>query len=208
MGFRLTAVELADAADLARYVDFPAMQDGPLYRLTFPGASAFCADQREAIVQFYIYMLEEEGIPVGFCGWTSDRPQQVSQRRPRQNNPLPETLDVESWIRASADLRVERNGPEVNCRMVFGVGSLLMQSICEEFDRSGRWALVMASPAGLRLYTKSGFEAVGVVSTPGGQIERCHMHSAVPAPDNVPMIFGLPDLAVGNTKKATDADMA
>lgn len=86
MAFTLTAVDVADAEDLVRQVEFPAMQEGPWYRSMFPDASTFTRDQRETIVQFYITSLQDalvqegqnfrqvrtrgggEGVPVGFYG--------------------------------------------------------------------------------------------------------------------------------------------
>ncbi|KAK5993386.1 hypothetical protein PT974_06816 [Cladobotryum mycophilum] len=51
-----------------------------------------------------------------------------------------------------------------------GIGSLMMQHICEETDRHGRCAYVLAAPEGVPLYTKFGFETVGFVETPKGTI--------------------------------------
>ena len=51
-----------------------------------------------------------------------------------------------------------------------GVGSMMMQRICEETDRHGRWAYVLAAPDGVPLYTKFGFRAMGCVETPQGVI--------------------------------------
>jgi ribosomal protein S18 acetylase RimI-like enzyme len=51
-----------------------------------------------------------------------------------------------------------------------GLGSLLMQHICEDMDRHGRHGYVLASPAGVGLYSKFGFEIVGRVETPYGPI--------------------------------------
>ncbi|KAI0530105.1 hypothetical protein GGR58DRAFT_508820 [Xylaria digitata] len=188
MTFELTAVDLADAADLVKQVDFPAMRDGPLYRLMFPDPSTLPGDQREAILQWYIAGLEEalmkekqnfrqirtqEGIPVGFCGWTLYGPhpseaRPVPPQLPRPQNPLPETLNFQAWHRASTDLRAERERALAGLRS--GLGSLLLQCLCGEFDRSQRFAYVLAAPAGVQLYTKFGFQTVGVVSTLGGPI--------------------------------------
>ncbi|KAK4096039.1 hypothetical protein N658DRAFT_65559 [Parathielavia hyrcaniae] len=49
-----------------------------------------------------------------------------------------------------------------------GLGSILMQHICENMDRHDRYGYVLSSPAGVRLYSKFGFEAVGQVDTPHG----------------------------------------
>lgn len=51
-----------------------------------------------------------------------------------------------------------------------GIGSMMMRRICEETDRNGRCAYVLAAPEGVRLYTKFGFEIVGRVQTPQGTI--------------------------------------
>jgi ribosomal protein S18 acetylase RimI-like enzyme len=51
-----------------------------------------------------------------------------------------------------------------------GIGSMMMRRICEETDRHGRCAYVLAAPEGVRLYAKFGFEIVGRVQTPQGII--------------------------------------
>jgi GNAT superfamily N-acetyltransferase len=51
-----------------------------------------------------------------------------------------------------------------------GLGPVLMQRICEDLDRHNRYGYVLASPAGVRLYSKFGFEVVGQVDTPYGPI--------------------------------------
>jgi predicted N-acetyltransferase YhbS len=51
-----------------------------------------------------------------------------------------------------------------------GIGSLMMQRICEETDQQGRCAYVLAAPEGVPLYTKFGFEVVGQVETTQGVI--------------------------------------
>jgi len=51
-----------------------------------------------------------------------------------------------------------------------GLGLLLMQHICEDMDRHGRYGYVLASPAGVSLYSKFGFETIGSVDTPHGPI--------------------------------------
>ncbi|KAI1827543.1 acyl-CoA N-acyltransferase [Xylaria intraflava] len=199
MSFELAAVDPPDAGDLVRQVDFPSMQEGPLYRIMFPDSSTLAVDQREEIVQWYISGLEEtllrgkekfqqirmqDGTPIGFCGWMLDRAEQSEAQpvRPRRHNLLPETLDLQAWGQVSADLRAERErclaGLQNVCRLTFmgvhpdhqrqGAGSLLMQWFCEQVDRSQRFAFVMASPAGIRLYEKFGFKTVGVVSSQKG----------------------------------------
>ena len=51
-----------------------------------------------------------------------------------------------------------------------GIGSMMMQRICEETNRHGRHAYVLVAPEGVRLYAKFGFEIVGRVETPEGTI--------------------------------------
>jgi len=46
----------------------------------------------------------------------------------------------------------------------------MMRRICEETDRYGRCAYVLAAPEGVRLYEKFGFKVVGRVQTPRGTI--------------------------------------
>lgn len=47
---------------------------------------------------------------------------------------------------------------------------MMMQRICEEIDRYGRHAYVLAAPEGVALYTKFGFQVVGGVETLQGSI--------------------------------------
>jgi predicted N-acetyltransferase YhbS len=49
-----------------------------------------------------------------------------------------------------------------------GVGSMLMQSVCDKADENNLDAFVMSSPAGIRLYSKFGFKATGIVQTSQG----------------------------------------
>jgi Acetyltransferase (GNAT) domain len=51
-----------------------------------------------------------------------------------------------------------------------GIGSMMMRRICEETDRHGRCAYVLAAPEGVCLYRKFGFKIVGRVQTPQGTI--------------------------------------
>ena len=61
-----------------------------------------------------------------------------------------------------------------------GIGSMLMQNICNEIDRHGRCAYVLAAPEGVRLYTLFGFETVGYVETPQGVITSMLRPSRLP----------------------------
>lgn len=49
-----------------------------------------------------------------------------------------------------------------------GVGSMLMEMFCRIVDENAQDAFVLSSPAGVRLYSKFGFKAVGVVQTNQG----------------------------------------
>lgn len=49
-----------------------------------------------------------------------------------------------------------------------GIGSMLMDWFCHSVDEKKLLAFVMSSPAGVRLYYKFGFKAVGVVETEHG----------------------------------------
>lgn len=105
----------------------------------------------------------------------------------QQGNQLPETLDVDAWLALSSRLRKERvrvlkgRGYNNVCRLTFmavapdfqrrGIGSMMLQSICNEVDKvPGRCMYVLAAPEGVQLYSKFGFEVVGDVDTPHGNI--------------------------------------
>ncbi|KAI8676166.1 N-acetyltransferase domain-containing protein [Fusarium sp. Ph1] len=82
----------------------------------------------------------------------------------------------------SKDLRKERErvliGLDEVCRLTFmsvhpdhqrqGLGSKILEQVCSEIDRLGWPAFVMASPAGVRLYAKFGFDVVGRMETSEG----------------------------------------
>ena len=121
----VTAVTIGDAEQLVREVDFPAMQDGPLFRVMFPKQAVteeeqneiinwYCDGLKEAIDrenEHFLQIRDGRGSPVGFCGWTVDCGQAIRERRPRRKNnpcPIPKNLDLSSWDRISTDLRIER----------------------------------------------------------------------------------------------------
>ncbi|KAL1867182.1 hypothetical protein Plec18167_008723 [Paecilomyces lecythidis] len=106
-------------------------------------------------------------------------------REKNRNSWCPATMDAEGWLRVSKQLREERqrvlqqcNVDNGVCRITSmavnpdyqrqGIGSILMQSVCDEIDERGLDAFVMSSPAGIRLYSKFGFKAVGTVRTNHG----------------------------------------
>lgn len=139
MAFELAAVDPADAGDLVRQVDFPAMQDGPLYRLISPDPSTLTEDAREEILQWYIdglgnalknetgnlrQLRTPEGKPVGFCKHCTGcglPGLKLSRFTHKLQKPLPGTLNLESWHRVSIDLRTAREqalaGLQNVCRM-------------------------------------------------------------------------------------------
>lgn len=49
-----------------------------------------------------------------------------------------------------------------------GLGSQMMERVCSEIDTLGWPTFVMASPAGVRLYAKFGFDVEGRVETSEG----------------------------------------
>jgi predicted N-acetyltransferase YhbS len=51
-----------------------------------------------------------------------------------------------------------------------GIGSMLMRWACEEADKAHRDGILLASPAGIQLYAKFGFEKVGEVRTAKGTL--------------------------------------
>lgn len=57
--YRLVPVDTSDAEDITRGVDIPAMQNGPLFRTTFPTCSTMSSEAWEVMTQWYINGLEE-----------------------------------------------------------------------------------------------------------------------------------------------------
>jgi len=129
----------------------------------------------------------EDGTPVGFAGWTIEQSEHekdigVQSRRKKQHEGLnhdPETLDVDTWLNVSKMFRDEKKRVLHDRKNIWrlmlisvapayqrqGVGSMLMQWGCEEGDRNGQDAYILASPAAIRLYAKFGFEVAGEVRT-------------------------------------------
>ncbi|KAL2173945.1 uncharacterized protein P884DRAFT_317179 [Thermothelomyces heterothallicus CBS 202.75] len=176
-------VSIADADYLAWAVDAPASESGPLFRLMFPCPGVdFSEQQKDEIIRWYAEGIKDaiisgrtylrkirhgDGTVVGLAGWISNEK--------RSEDWLPRALDVSAWLNMSAALKKERYraiGHLDNvCRITImsirpeyqrqGLGSILMQHICEDMDRHARYGYVLASPARVRLYSKFGFEAVG-----------------------------------------------
>lgn len=112
-------------------------------------------------------------------------PNTSASAKKQRGNQLPETLDVDAWLALSSKLRTERmrilKGRDNICRLTFmavhpdfqrrGIASSMLQSVCDETDQvPGRCAYVLAAPEGVRLYSNFGFEVVGEVETPHGNI--------------------------------------
>ncbi|KAH7242934.1 hypothetical protein B0J15DRAFT_565869 [Fusarium solani] len=135
----------------------------------------------------FIQICATDGTPLGFCGWAMEHGRHAGTKQSTvqsgQGQPLlPETLDLPAWLSVLSDLRKERErvliGLDEVCRLTFmsvhpdhqrqGLGSKMLEQVCIEIDRL-RWpAFVMASPAGVRLYAKFGFDVVGRVETSEG----------------------------------------
>lgn len=135
--FQLAAVNPGDAERLVRDVDFPAMQDGPLYRSMFTPTTS--ESDLEEIIRFYIVGLESavstrpdrfcqirdsEGVPVAFSGWTLDQanaPGAAHSTQEGKSTTLPACLDKRAWQCLSNELRAERRRALIGlnniCRM-------------------------------------------------------------------------------------------
>jgi predicted N-acetyltransferase YhbS len=61
-----------------------------------------------------------------------------------------------------------------------GIGSMLLQFVCSEADQSSRDAFVLSSPAGVQLYAKFGFKAVGLVETHQGNFTSMLRRAVMP----------------------------
>ncbi|KAI5925524.1 acyl-CoA N-acyltransferase [Camillea tinctor] len=180
ISFRLSDVDLSDTENIARYVEVPSMQNGPLYRTMVPLSGTITDAQRDEITRWYIDMLKDafqdrtesslkaqhlnSNVPVGFCGWTiikqNDKRVEAKEKS-KKGSWLPGVIDVNAWVTLSGDLRVERNRDLENldniCRLTF-------MAVNPKYQRQG------IAPEGARLYEKFGFEIVGRVKTPYGAI--------------------------------------
>jgi hypothetical protein len=154
MSFTFSDVDVTDAENIARYVEVPAMQNGPLYRTMFPRSDTITETGREEIIRWYAEMLEsafqdrwesflkgcsDDGTPVGFCGWTIMERNQShvaanggqTNSGPKKTTWLPEAIDVDGWTAVSKALRTERSrvlkDPDNVCRKLIGfsVGSTI-----------------------------------------------------------------------------------
>lgn len=126
----LSDIDVSDAEFIARYIDVPSMQNGPLCRAMFPQWDLNPEAQTEEIICWYTKMLEDalrdqletfckacsaDGTVLGFCGWTVIQREvlnnQTIKLKPggqRKNTWLPASLDVDAWISLSKALRTDR----------------------------------------------------------------------------------------------------
>lgn len=132
----ISEISAADAERIIRTVDYPAIQDSPLFRLTFPSHATTTEAQQNEIIQWYTEGLKNalkcktykliqicalDGTPLGLCGWTTEQrrqqQQQQQQRMPTNTSPaqlgrkppsLLEVLDFPAWVSVSNALRSER----------------------------------------------------------------------------------------------------
>ncbi|KAK3291874.1 uncharacterized protein B0H64DRAFT_242167 [Chaetomium fimeti] len=208
--FVIAPVFITDVDHLARTVDAPASESGPLFRLMFPRrpGAEFSEQQNDEIIRWHADGIKDaimdgrtqlrkichnDGTVVGLAGWVVERGPEAEADSYKSRNAgnerekedwLPGVLDVSPWLEVSSVLREERHrviGHLANvCRITImsispdyqrhGLGSMLMRRICEDIDRHDRYGYVLASPAGVKLYSKFGFEAVGQVDTLHGPI--------------------------------------
>lgn len=87
-----------------------------------------------------------------------------------------------------------------------GIGSRLMERMCEEIDRHGRYTYVLASPEGVRLYSKFGFVAVGEAKTDKGVITSMLRH---PHPHSQPsrLLGAVSSMVAQDFKAAEERDI-
>jgi len=118
----LTHISYSDIDSLVRYIDFPSMQDGPLYRVMFP--EDLRDEQRDEIIVWYTINMQrafssgtnfckackDDGEAIGFAGWVCDgnAAKNVAQNTFKENPRLPQTLDVTAWQDVSKGLMKER----------------------------------------------------------------------------------------------------
>ncbi|KAK4111694.1 hypothetical protein N656DRAFT_790309 [Canariomyces notabilis] len=201
----IETVFMDDVDHLARFVDYPASESGPLFRSMFPRPDIDFSEQQKAeIIEWHADGIKEaitggrthlrkirhsDGIVVGLAGWVLERcPKE--QATSNKNKTTTEIAKVggkqkfKNWTGSLEPLKKERQRAighlDIVCRITImsvcpeyqrqGLGSILMQHICEDMDRLGRHGYVLASPVGVKLYSKFGFEAVGQVDTPYGPI--------------------------------------
>ncbi|KAH9212299.1 hypothetical protein DL95DRAFT_178563 [Leptodontidium sp. 2 PMI_412] len=125
MHYQLSDVSGKDADALVRQCEFPAMQENPLRKITFPEADADSYDESEEI-RWTVEGLEESlendayysravtcgSSFVGFAMWTLEYSSQGTRRKATSNEKRkswnPAALNFEAWNQVSRRLRDER----------------------------------------------------------------------------------------------------
>lgn len=118
----LSHISDSDIDSLVRNVEFPSMQDGPLYRVMFP--EDLGDEQRDEIILWYTINMQrafssgttfykactDDGEAIGFAGWVWDgnAAKNSAQNRFKENPRLSEVLNVTAWQRVSKELMEER----------------------------------------------------------------------------------------------------
>lgn len=145
MTFIITPIDVLDAESIVQKIDYPAMQQGPLYRLMFPSWTHMTEAQQNEIVQWYAEGLRDvlkqqenkflqicaaDGTPLGFCGWVMEcrrtaitKPATAIQNA-QKHRLTPEILDHVAWASVSRDLRKERE------RVLAGLDQVCRESHC------------------------------------------------------------------------------
>ena len=123
----ISQVTVSDAESIARCVEVPATQNGPLYRTMFPRFGMMTEVQRDEIKRWYIEVLEDafqdrgesflkahsiDGTPVGFCGWTiieRNRKRQIEVKIKENSNEASgpakhEKRNKELWVPEEVDI--------------------------------------------------------------------------------------------------------
>lgn len=132
--FEIEPVFIADSEHLARAVDSPASESGPLFRLMFPHPGFdFSEQQKDEIIRWHAEGIrdaiiggrtclrkirQDDGTLVGLAGWVMERcPQDESKtaaegtkvgNEKESENWLPGALDVSAWAQVSEALKKER----------------------------------------------------------------------------------------------------
>lgn len=118
----LAHIDYSDIDSLVRDIDFPAMQDGPLYRIMFP--ADLQEEQRNEIIKWYTISMQraysggtsfykackDDGMVVGFAGWVLEKPSRniSTEKKSKEGDYLPQALNVTAWQDASKVLMRER----------------------------------------------------------------------------------------------------
>ncbi|KAJ6120162.1 hypothetical protein N7523_004442 [Penicillium sp. IBT 18751x] len=176
----LSLVKYEDVDALVRKVEFPAHLDNPLRRLMFPRSTEQWNPKEDeikwAIDGIYEAIDREnemlykacggDGLPVGLIGWTTSLD-------------APSKGTIDGIIFMAVDPAHQRQG----------VGSTLLKMFCDFVDANALDVFVMSSPAGIRLYSKFGFKAVGVVETAEGSFTSMLRTSGLDSRRNLASTF-------------------